>query len=504
MNIIQILKNHSREIPNNVALIHRDDSITYAELEDRSSKLAHFFVKNGLTKGKKALLFIPLSIELYVLFLALARIGVVVVFIDPTADRLQMNSCIDLVKPDAFLGTPKAHLLRLYRSIRSIPIKFSTGFWFPGSRFIRYTECNGYIDVETDRDDPLLITFTSGSTGMPKGISRSHGFLSDQHQAIVKALPYEKEAIELNSLPIFILSNLASGITTVISNGEIGRDVMQIQQQRVNRLLASPSYCCELAEYIDKDNQKLEHIQHIYTGGGPVFPNMLNQLQGSFPNAEITSVYGSTEAEPIAHLNREDISVSDLKKMQSGQGLLAGRPVPQITLAIIPDQSGFPIGPFSKESFEAHKLFPEQIGEIVVAGDHVQKSFINHDSTHTKFVVDETIWHRTGDSGYLDEKGMLWLLGRCSAKVNVHGSLLYPFSIETAARSFHQISNAALVEIDNKAILAIELTNRNTSGLTHALQSLSSVDEVRIVKKIPMDKRHRSKVLYDQLKKELS
>ena len=140
MNIIEILKKHLEEEPHKLALLHKGKEISYQELDARSRAAAAFFSKHGITHHQRALLFVPLSIELYVLFLALVRSGVTVVLIDPSAGRAHMSACVTSLRPDVFIGVPKAHLLRLIDAVQKIPKKFSTCSWIPGSTLIRYTQ----------------------------------------------------------------------------------------------------------------------------------------------------------------------------------------------------------------------------------------------------------------------------------------------------------------------------------------------------------------------------
>ena len=168
----------------------------------------------------------------------------------------------------------------------------------------------------------------------------------------------------MNTLPVFILSSLARGITVVMPHSFRGRPtavdmaevVQELQTHQVNRLLAAPAFCQRLAVHLGATKQTLPAIERVYTGGGPVFPALFDQLQAWLPNAAITAVYGSTEAEPIAHINLSTLFPNDRQAMVHGHGLLAGKPISAINLAILPDRAGEPIGPFTEETFAATQL----------------------------------------------------------------------------------------------------------------------------------------------------
>ena len=145
----------------------------------------------------------------------------------------------------------------------------------------------------------------------------------------------------------------------------------------------------------------------------------------------MSAVYGSTEAEPIAHAPGSLLTQEDVSAMRTGRGLLAGRPVKEIQLRIIPDQWGKPIRALSLNDFDGLCLPAAEPGEIVVSGEHVLAGYLNgQGDEESKFTVAGRRWHRTGDAGYLDYAGQLWLLGRCSACIrDTHGTL-YPFEVE--------------------------------------------------------------------------
>ena len=142
-------------------------------------------------------------------------------------------------------------------------------------------------------------------------------------------------------------------------------------------------------------------------------------------------------------------------------------------------------------------------GEIVVSGDHVLPGYLRGEGDEeTKFRVDGTVWHRTGDAGYLDGQGRLWLLGRCVARIRDSRGELYPFAAETAAYQPAGAHGAALVAHGGKRILAVEYYTDPGAADVNALRSAlawTQVDEIRKCRRIPVDKRHNAKIDYPSL-----
>ena len=304
----------------------------------------------------------------------------------------------------------------------------------------------------------------------PKAALRTHGFLLAQHRAVEHTLELTTGEIDLCTQPIFVLANLASGVTSLIPDTDLRRPeaihpapvVAQIQTHHATRAAASPAFCERLVEYCLEHGVTLPTLTKVFTGGGPVSPHLLDRLQQIAPQATITAVYGSTEAEPIALVARHEIAAQDIAAMLGGRGLLAGRPVPIIQLRILKKQLAGPIGPYTSTGFDEACQPAGEPGEIVVNGEHVLSEYLNGCcDEENKFNVAGARWHRTGDAGYLDDRGRLWLLGRCSACIeDCHGTL-YPFSVEHAALQHDCVRRAAAASIRANACSPSKLATDN-------------------------------------------
>ncbi|MBD2056239.1 AMP-binding protein [Oculatella sp. FACHB-28] len=526
MNIAEILQSQAKTQPDTVAIIDpRFGSLTFAELLQFANQAAALLQQSGLRAGDAALIFQPMSAQLYVALMAVFQLGMVAMFLDPSAGQEHLERCCALYPPQALIASSKAHLLRVRSpALQQISVKYSIGFPVPGAkRWESAQRLQPLTQIASiTADTPALLTFTSGSTGQPKAVVRSHGFLIAQHRVLQKNLELTAGKIDLTTLPIFALANLASGVTSLIPNANLrfpgkvnaSHVIQQIQTYQPHSTAASPAFMARLVEHCQTQKLTLPSFENIFSGGAPVFPQLLEQLQQIAPQAKVTAVYGSTEAEPIAHISRQQIQPHDLEQMAQGQGLLAGLPVPEIQLRILPHQWGNPIGAYSQTEFDAVCLPPKQAGEIVVRGAHVLSSYLHErGNEETKFQVNGVIWHRTGDEGYLDTQGRVWLLGRCSARIQDKLGILYPFAVETAASLHPAIRRTAVVQQNEQRVLVIEPKSGVTSkGWTnvddqrsplHALHKTlvwAQIQNYKIVKKIPVDKRHNAKVDYPKLR----
>lgn len=521
MNLVAQLHRRAAIHPERTALIDtrrgRERAIGFGELSRRVSAGAARLRELGLGRGQTALVLHPVSLELYEFMLAAFHAGIRVMLADPAAGREFLARCCGRLPPDAFFGSWQAQCLRLaVPALRAIPRAVRARAWFPGTTRW-HTRQPGIPALELPADEPALITFTSGSTGPPKAAARSHGFLLAQHRTLAKALELREGETDLVTLPVFVLANLASGLTSVIAATDLRRpgtpDADSIHRQclrhHITRCTASPAFFQGLLA----SPRGIPPFRKLFTGGAPVFPDLVQQLRAALPAASICSVYGSTEAEPIAHLPDAGCDAEMLEKTSRGAGLCAGLPVAEISVAILHDQWGTPLGPLTTAEFEALAVPPGHAGEIVVAGPHVLTGYLGGiGDQETKIRVGDRVWHRTGDAGWLDPAGRLWLLGRCAAKLPEHpapadlphGALRYPFAIECALREPHPGTRTAALAWQGQRTLAVAGLDDPAAkaAIEHDAARLG-IRRVVHLPTLPLDHRHQAKIDYAALGKML-
>ena len=297
-NIVEILFENAQKFPNKLAIIHKNEKITYSKLAKDVKEYANYFLSKGLKKGDNVLIFVPMTIELYKILSAIFYIGATAVFVDAWADKNRLTQALTIVPCKAFIGCPKAFILKLLsKKVREVKLNFV-------SNHIGKSHKQMEIEPATP-ETTALITFTTGSTGLPKAAKRTHEFLLEQHYILKKHLNPDINDVDLASLPIFVLHNLACGTTSVIPdfNPQKPADInpkkilKDIEQNKINTSVGSPRFYEKLAEY-----SEVRGLERIFTGGAPVFPKSAKLLQEKFTGCNVEIVYGSTEAEPIASI----------------------------------------------------------------------------------------------------------------------------------------------------------------------------------------------------------
>ncbi|MDO7626082.1 MAG: AMP-binding protein [Loktanella sp.] len=441
------------EYRDKIALIDgKGSAYRFSQIQDLADNYAAEWHAKGVRQGDRVLIAMGIGIELYASLAALWSLGATVVLPEPAMGLAGLKTAITATQPKFFCATGpyvwiKLLLPRLWRTKLLTPRRQSQKPPQPSV---------------ADPNIVALISFTSGTTGIPKAIPRTHAFLMAQWKAVAPLLHSETEEIDLVTFPVFVLINLAEGRTSVLPNWKMSKLASLdpsalaawISANKCTRALLPPSLCEKLVEAKDVGS-----LKQIFTGGGPVFPDVIQGLRHISEPLKITTVYGSTEAEPIAHAHTTE----------QGYGLFVGRPLDAVRLRIVDT-------------------------EIQVSGDHVNIGYLDPASdAETKVQDGKTIWHRTGDAGRLDDQGRLWLLGRVGDQVVTDNGEQYPFAVETAARMWPDVTRVALMEHKKIPVLVIEGKAAQTD-VWHARAAVFGINCIQHIKAIPLDRRHHSKV----------
>ena len=267
-NVVSLLARAANAVGGKPALVMParsggEQTLSFDQLWDRVDRTSVGLRHAGLRVGDRVIIMIPMSMDLYVGLLAVLKLGAVAVFVDPWIGRRQIAAFCAFANASAWLGIPKSHLLRLIDpTLRKIPLTITTGRrWFGlGGRFtfkaLQRESGDGEIANVADQDT-AMITFTSGSSGLPKGVNRTHGFLMAQHQALQQEFPQREEDIDMPMFPVFALNNLARGIPSVVpqldfryvdrADGEVL--TAQMRRQNTTTCTASPPFLDRLAEF---------------------------------------------------------------------------------------------------------------------------------------------------------------------------------------------------------------------------------------------------------------
>jgi acyl-CoA synthetase (AMP-forming)/AMP-acid ligase II len=537
-NVICFLEEHARLSPERIALewVSRETMYSWNGV----SPLIHALIKNkdfyekicavsaglkklGISKGDRVIIFVPLSVELYLSMFAVQRLGAIAVFLDSWARKDHLGVCAQVVGPKAMISFEKAfQLCAAVPKLADISVKVVVGPHENSytSDLESLLKSLDVADIEpVESNDTALITFTTGSSGVPKGADRTHRFLAAQHRALDKEIPYKEEDRDLPVFPIFSLNNLAGGVSTILpaidlaapSDKDAAVIINQLFSAQITCCTISPSIFVNMAEYCRKNKITLSNLRRVVTGGAPVSKDNVRDFKGIAPAAEILVLYGSTEVEPIAHIEANEM----LGEKEDRQGVNVGKISEDLDYKFIKIwRKNVELGAKGWQEWEVGAGKP---GELVVSGDHVCENYYNNLEAFKATKIKEPngkIWHRTGDVGILDERGRLWLVGRVHNTIVRENEYLFPVHAEILLKRLDFLRQAAFLGIEDaklgeKACAVFSLKEGfkpdNLKEYSDTIKSLLAknkipVDQINMVKEIPMDPRHHSKVEYSKLK----
>ncbi|MEP7279696.1 MAG: fatty acid CoA ligase family protein [Bacteroidota bacterium] len=512
-----------KPIPKKGSILYR--IISFKSLANDTNCISQGLLAFGFKRGDRVILMVQPGLEFFTLCFALLQSGIIPVLIDPGIGIKYLKKCINESEPVGFIGIPKAHVARVVFGWgkKTIKKKITVGqklFW--GGGLFRNIKNASKPDTppvwfDAKADDLAAILFTSGSTGVPKGVMYTHGNFYSQVDIIRNTFDVRSGETDLPTFAPFALFNPAAGMSTVIpdmdptrpANVDPERIIRVIQQFEVTSMFGSPALIDRVGRYGLANNIKLPTLKRVFSAGAPVPAKVLKRfstmLNDSIP---IFTPYGATEAMPVASISSHQILKEDIQeRTNNGGGICIGKPVEgvQIKIIRIADE---PIEIWSPDL----EVSVEVVGEIVVKGENVTRAYFNNDAATklAKIKDGDNFWHRMGDLAYKDEDGTLWFCGRKSHRVKLSGKELYSVQCESVFNKHSEVYRTALVGVGKLAVLCVEIDtdtmNPNKEKIREELLEWAKTNELtKDIKTIlfhpsfPVDIRHNAKIFRDKV-----
>jgi acyl-CoA synthetase (AMP-forming)/AMP-acid ligase II len=490
-------------------------TVTFAELDRSSDAVARGLVGHAVPPGVRTALLVPPSRSLFVAAVALVKAGLVPVLIDPGLGLGHVRTCLAEAEVDGFLAVPRAHLAR--RALRWCPQArhlVTVGPPLPGGGpTLRALEAAGVRDDATvplpappDPDALAAIAFTSGSTGVPKGVAYRHRHFCAQLHAVAEVYELQPGQVTLATFPPFALLTLLLGITTVVPRMDPTRPA-QVNPGRVvdaaasfaaTTMFGSPALIDTLGRWGETSGERLPTLRRVVSAGAPVAAVVRRRVLAMLPpGAEVVTPYGATEALPVTTVSSTELGAL------TEPGVCVGRPVPGVDVAVIPvTDDPLPVLP-------TERVPPGEVGEIVVRGPNVTDSYVGRpvETALAKADWDGVTAHRMGDLGRVDAAGRLWFCGRKSQRVTTPAGMLSTSPLEEQVNQHPGVRRAALVGLGppgrQHPVVCVQLEpgQRPSPALTAELLRLLAdvaapvpLTDVRYLGDLPVDIRHNAKI----------
>ena len=496
--------------------------LTAQQLDELCDRAAHGLRGAGIERGTRTVVMLPPGKDFFAVTFALFKIGAIPVLVDPGMGLRRLGRCLAEAAPTAFIGVPKAHAARAVFGWckASLEILVTAGprlGWggFKLDRLYQGADPSPFPVDESAPEQPAAILFTSGSTGPAKGVLYTHSTFTSQVKSLRDTYHIEPGEVDLSTFPLFALFGPALGMCSVVPLMDASRPITcdprdlvnAIREFRCTNMFVSPALVDKLGRYCQEAGVALDSLRRVISAGAPAVDTSIERLARHLPrNAEIHTPYGATEALPITTIGSDSILAETRHATQAGRGVCVGEPVAGVDVAILPISED-PITAWDDDL----PLPTGQIGEITVRGPVVTKAYYGRPraTANAKISDGEATWHRMGDVGYLDASNRLWMCGRKSHRVCAFDQTLFTIPCEAVFNVHPAVRRTALVGVDNKPVLCVELEHgyASTPQTTEELRALGqahphtrSIDTFMYHPRFPVDVRHNAKIHREQLK----
>ncbi len=502
---------------------------TFRDLDRDSTTLAAGLHALGVPRGSRMVLLVRPSFDFISLTFALFKAGMVTVLIDPGMGRKNLIRCLQDVEPDGFIAIPLGQAIRSLLRHRFPHARWNVTVgrrWFwggPTIRDLRQANPDQFVAPAVSEEDPAAIIFTTGSTGPPKGVLYRHGNFSSQVDELRDFYDVKPGEVDLPCFPLFALFNCAMGVTTVVPDMDPTRPAKANPQNIINAIcdwkvtqaFGSPAVWNVVGRYCESRGVRLPTLRRVLSAGAPVPPHVLRRMKDAIaPDGDVHTPYGATESLPVASIAASEVLSETAERTTHGAGTCVGPRFPGIRWKIIRicDE---PI----RTMDQVVEVRQGEIGEIIVSGPVVTSEYVTRREANLEHKIQDgdTVWHRIGDVGYLDEQDRFWFCGRKAHRVQTAEGDMFTEPCEAIFNQHPRVYRTALVGIgprgDQEPVLVVETWPEHRLKSPQDAESLRSdllelaqkhqptrqIRKVLFHPSLPVDIRHNAKIFREKL-----
>ena len=495
-SVADLIRRNRRSYANRVALSGDRGDSTWAELDDRSSQAAHGLAALGVGRDDRVAFLDKNTPEFFEVLMATGKLGAVLVPVNWRLAPAEMGFIISdaaakvLIVGEDFVPAMKEVADDLSSVVRTVVLGSEYEDWLSG-------EPTTDTDYRPQPDDVAIQLYTSGTTGLPKGamlVNSNFGAILSQ-----MAGPWrlDEDSVSAVAMPLFhiggsgwALAGMTAGARSVIVREMVPTELVAIfERERVTNAFLVPAVLqmvCATAEAQAADFSALRAIKY---GASPITDEALTRAIATF-GCEFVQLYGLTET--TGAITQLDAADHDPGGPRSHLLRSVGKPYPWVEMRIVDPDNGTDRG-------------PGEVGELWARGPFTMKGYWNR-AEATESVIDDQGWFRTGDAGYRDEDGYVFLTDRIKDMIVSGGENIYPAEVENALASHPAVADVAVIGVPDdrwgetpKAIVVLRPGNEASAELSDSIIGFSrerlahfkcpkSVDYVEVLPRNPSGK----------------
>lgn len=442
-----ITRNFAKTQPDRIALSFEGRQTTYAEFENHTNQVANALIAAGVKSGDRVAFFGKNSDTYFEVFFGAAKMGGVT---SPINWRLAGPEVAYILKdshaPILFVGPEFVETVKRIADecpdLRTIiATEGAAGDW-PAFAEWRDAAPDAPPQHRLEPGSDALQLYTSGTTGRAKGVMLTAGNLVSLQDVMDRTgaewAQWSPEDVSLVAMPVGHIAGTGWGFWTlvrgaraiIIRDFDPGHILDLIEREKINKLFLVPSALQAMVNHPRARAVDYAHLDYISYGASPIPLALLRECVDVF-GCGFVQMYGMTETTgTVVALPPEDHTQHDSPKLRS-----AGRPLPGVEIAIL-DTGG-------------SRLAAHEVGEIAIRSSSNMKGYWNLPDA-TAATIDKDGWLRTGDAGYLDEDGYLYIHDRVKDMIISGGENVYPAEVENAIYGHPDVAAVAVIGVPSQ------------------------------------------------------
>ena len=448
MNTSEFLMISAAIVPDRPVMYFDGEATTFAEFQEKVNKLANALSDRGVAAGDRVAMMqvnTPHCIELY---FAAAQLDAIYVPINFRAKSEELKIMLDIAQPSMlFIGERYLPLISSHEGMPADRVVVLDGPATDGRISYDDLVADAMADQlhfpESDDDDTTVIMFTAGTTGVPKGVMLSHESFSGLLLSTVNPADPDVEETNLVTVPLYHIAGLQASLAAIYGGRtmlimrqfEAEEWMSLVQTHRADRAMLVPTMLKHVMEHPKFEEFDLSSLDVITYGAAPMPLEVIREAIGKFPGARFINAFGQTETASTITMLPPDDHVLDgspeeietkLKRLTS-----IGKPLDDVEVEIV-DEGGKTVA-------------VGETGEIVARGSRMMAGYWQEESA-----TRETMrggWIYTGDLGYQDVDGYIFLSGRAKDFIKRGGEMVSPEEVEMVLRSHPDVDDAAVIGV---------------------------------------------------------